>query len=90
MTHRLIRLWGQRYDGPPPWWVQRHFSPIARDLAGAGWRSWNDAGRPVPRDNWVWQGENAAIDMKSLLLMGRLSGHARRAGVAVPDLRHHL
>lgn len=66
MTHRLIRLWGQRYNGEPPWWVQRHFSPIARELAKEGWRRWDEAGRPVERDKWKWQGELAAVTRDNL------------------------
>ena len=75
MTHRLIRLWGYRYDGEPPWWVLRHFSPLARELAEQGWKSWDEAGRPVPKDNWVWQGERAAIDSKSIPTLNHIFGH---------------
>lgn len=63
MTHRLIRLWGYRYDGEPPWWIRRHFSPVARALAEQGWRAWDGAGRPVDRDAWIWQGERIAVDL---------------------------
>lgn len=66
MIHRLIRLWGYRYDGEPPWWIRRHFSPLARTLAEQGWRAWVAAGRPVDGDKWLWQGERAAFDASRL------------------------
>jgi len=65
-AHQLIRLWGQRYDGRPPGWVVQHFSRDARVLAAVGWHRWNDAGRPVDRGRWIWQGANVALDVGDL------------------------
>lgn len=59
-THMLIRMWGIRYDGEPPWWVQRQFSVLARILAAKGWTAWDEAGRPVDRQRWIYQGARAA------------------------------
>lgn len=67
MTHRLLRLWGYRYDGEPPWWIRRHFSPIARDLAEQGWNAWDGGGRPVARRMWLYQGGVMALDPEAAL-----------------------
>lgn len=61
MTHMLIRLWGYRYNGEPPWWLRRHFSYLARQLSELGWTRWHEAGRPVNQYNWLYQGEKAAV-----------------------------
>jgi len=66
-AHQLVRLWGQRYDGRPPGWVVAHFSRQARDLAEVGWTRWHDAGRPVDRYRWIWQGANVAFDVDGVV-----------------------
>lgn len=83
MTHRLIRLWGYRYNTTPPWWIRRHFSPIAREMAETGWHAWNDAGRPVDRDNWKWQGEPVAVDL-------RTAHHLDMLGLVTPNTAESL
>jgi len=65
-AHQLIRLWGHRYDGPPPHWIVRHFSRDARILAELGWRYWDGAGRPVERERWIWQGARVAVPARVL------------------------
>jgi len=60
-THQLIRLTGYRYDGDTPWWIRRRFPTLARDLAYDGWRAWDEAGRPVERSRWLYQGMRVAI-----------------------------
>lgn len=63
-AHMLIRLWGYRYDGEPPWWIRRHFPTLSRELAEQGWVRWDAAGRPVDRQRWLYQGMRAAIPME--------------------------
>lgn len=60
-AHVLLRLTGYRYDGDTPWWIRRRFSTAIRDLAYDGWHLWHDAGRPVPRERWLYQGATSVL-----------------------------
>lgn len=35
-VHRLWRFF-ERYDGVPPWWISRRFSPYVRTVVAVGW-----------------------------------------------------
>lgn len=78
-THQLLRLTGLRYDGDTPWWIRRRFSTLARDLAWDGWTAWNEAGRPVDRQRWIWQGTKVAVPSTHTLIVSvmRRSAHDR-------------
>lgn len=39
MHNQVHRLWrySERYDGPPPTWILKHFSRYARKVVAEGW-----------------------------------------------------
>lgn len=80
-AHQLLRLTGYRYDGDTPWWVRRQFPTLARDLAWDGWQTWDEAGRPVDRQRWIYQGSRVAVASSYTLVVAvmRRSAHDRNA-----------